>query len=1748
MSQMFSGNTTNELFGVKVNSSDLGKPLTVVLGTAKTNQLLFWVDGFSQQPDGKKGGGKGGGKSGQYIYYADVVAALCAGPISGIGSVWTGQTWLQSTQSYETYAIAGPNYTYTPTNASTLANDYGVSPTSTYSGSYNDYSAPGSTSVSNTTSVAYQRVPYGTTLNAGMYSVNPANNSYNFSAADAGTTVQLAYSYSLVTINNQETDLVPANCTILVDPQFTFNTDLGVTYANTGTNSDADNALTRVQTPTAKGEYSVSAGMPATYTFSSADVGAAVTITYQVTNLNQVSQFQNEMLDFTLASGEIGQQPYSFLTGSFPAAALGYSGAATLLFEPMDLGAEAEVQQNSFEIITPDMMGGTYADGRPILDCNPVHCIVRVLTDAQWGLGVGAQPFPVSVIDNGTGGTWGAPGTPSVQQIGPTAWNWFAANNFLISPVIDSQDSAASAISKWLEAGMCAAYVSEGMLKLAPYGDTTTAANGCTWTAPSTYVVALDDTCFVAKEGADPVSIKRSAWQDAYNEVQVQWANRNNQYAKEITAESDQSLIDRFGSRIEDPQDWGFIHTLPAATFAANLRLKHGTYIRNRYEFSLPFNYSYLEPMDLVTITTSSVWAQGLNNTNLGVTNLPVRITKIEDDPTTGIKIEAEDYPFGAGQPTLFNKGQSAAEIVSNAYSDPGTSEVVLFEAAGRLVGYGGNQIWIGACGTSRDYGSTNVWASQDGVNYVQVAQLEHPAVIGSLAAVFPAGSDPDTTDSLVVALVENAGALASGTTQAADNDTMLCYVDGEVISYSAAAITGQNTYTLNGYIRRGQLGTSSSSHAVGSLFMRLDGSIFKYTYDPTWQGKTIYFKFQAVNNFGNNPQPLTNLTALSFNISSTNGGAIDAATGLIEQGSVAGLPGTITGINNSIALAQSEANAAQSLLNTLSSTSVLTPGEKASIITDYNTLIGAQTANDLQAAAANVSHTAYDSAISALTTYLGTLTSPVAWNDTTNYTTIDGSTFSSTFETAYSAQNALLNSISSAFSSASISSIPVNLVPDSNLQFGWTYWNNPNAGWSIEQVVSANPSPSSQVPGCNAFVIPASSNSAGFNHTQSAQITLTAGQQYTMSGFIDAYYVTAGSPVWALYDKTATTLYANIYATPGTTGRFNTTFTFSPSGIATGTSVQVVLLFDTADSTFTNEILASAPMIQPGNTMTAYIAGVASLNSQSGLEHGAMSSAVQSAVTSAGNVNNLGGVAASSITPISNLMPAQAGADVTALNTAGGTATVDGLSASHVANATLSTGLVGKWWRMTSTNPFPTAGGDLPYAPTYITRDAQISYNIATYPYADAVGSPFYGQSTDYVYVRWTGYYICPTTGTYTFGVNSDDGANLYVNGAAVFPPNLSASQPAAADLTYTQSGTVSLTAGDTYEIILEYRNGTGGALIQLLTTPPGGSVQLLSVGAAYSSASLTQYASGVAVETLQPAQAGADVTSLNTSANSNQLGGVAAGSITPIAGFVDGGASTLFTKQGSIAGALGESLSYSTATTSIELSWAAFAIYFPSGAVFNVAASNYTWSGLTAATTYYLCLSINVVTGAVGQAYCSTTAATTQYAVQNSQADNWVAIALNSSIATPSSGGGGGTTTTPSCADITMYVRPDLQVGDCCIGDVLDCVDGEHPIQADGKYLQPCVRIITAAGHELIVSRSTPFTLPDGSSLYAYQMDGQMVLTDTGHNTPKVWMQCAAEDAGERMVNFLSLGGRTFAAGKEANMRIYSHNYLKA
>lgn len=883
MSALFgSQNGPTRINGVQINQSVLGFAVPTLMGKGKIQQTVIWADGFTQTLVNSTGGkGFGSAKGGnQYTYAMDVIAALCNGGIGikGIGDVWSGQSWLSNSVTSESTVIVGGT-PYVPVNSDQMTADTGVSFSQTYSNTVNDLGSGGAVTLSGSLSVGLKRMPFGSTLLTGEYSVNPATNAYSFSTADNGRTVQLTYSYALSTVKKQLIGLVPSGKTITVGTNTdneAFSADGGVKYYSTG-GVDPFNgvALTRVSgTPTVTGTYSITLGsvtmsggtpsyksQPATYNFAPGDINAEVLITYTVYDPASIPIGTQTSLAFTLFEGTPGQTPWALLESSYPDAALGYPGVALVCYGPMDLGYSAQIQNNVFEVITADGWGAGIAD------CNPVQCLFQTLTNAVWGLGVGPVPFPASVIDNGLGGTWGPGQSQGILQQDSTASSWFAANGFFISPVIDRQDTAASLAGKWLEAGQCAMFMSEGLLKLVPYGDTSTAGNGAVWLAPQEFVTAYDDTCFLPKgKGKDPVQVSEpTAWTEAFSTVQVSWSNPGHQYAPEVTPESDQAAMNRYGARIEDPQSWDFITSLPSATFAASMRVKRMVYIRNSYTFSVPLNQGIeVEPMDVLYITTSSLWAAGQNNT-LGVENLPVRIQKIVDNPDGSFDMTAEDYPFGVHEPTIYNKGINVGLPQPNQFANPGDTVAVLFNATGRLVTYGNNEIWIGATGDNALWGSCNVYASIDGDTYKQIGTINTAGRLGVLDVGLPIGGDPDTGHSLVVDLVLNSAALESATTADADANNTLCYVDGELLSYSTAAATAPDQYTMASYLRRGQMGSVAAAHSAGSNFLRLDNAVMRYAYDPSWAGQTILLKFQSVNLWGNSAQDLSVLTPVSF-------------------------------------------------------------------------------------------------------------------------------------------------------------------------------------------------------------------------------------------------------------------------------------------------------------------------------------------------------------------------------------------------------------------------------------------------------------------------------------------------------------------------------------------------------------------------------------------------------------------------------------------------------------------------------------------------------------------------------------------------------------------------------------------------------------------------------------------------------------------------------------------------------------------
>ncbi|HTM78391.1 MAG TPA: hypothetical protein VL133_12275, partial [Devosia sp.] len=70
-------------------------------------------------------------------------------------------------------------------------------------------------------------------------------------------------------------------------------------------------------------------------------------------------------------------------------------------------------------------------------------------------------------------------------------------------------------------------------------------------------------------------------------------------------------------------------------------------------------------------------------------------------------------------------------------------------------------------------------------------------------------------------------------------------------------------------YLRRGAFGTTIAGHLAGASFVRLDDSIYRFSYTSAQKGKTIYVKLPSFNIYGGGLQDLSTVTAYSVELDS---------------------------------------------------------------------------------------------------------------------------------------------------------------------------------------------------------------------------------------------------------------------------------------------------------------------------------------------------------------------------------------------------------------------------------------------------------------------------------------------------------------------------------------------------------------------------------------------------------------------------------------------------------------------------------------------------------------------------------------------------------------------------------------------------------------------------------------------------------------------------------------------------------------
>lgn len=552
----------------------------------------------------------------------------------------------------------------------------------------------------------------------------------------------------------------------------------------------------------------------------------------------------------TVFTGAAAQAAWGHLVTNHAAEAIGYSETAYVAHASYSLGSSANLGNHNFEVF------GLLQFGSGVVDADPKDVVVDFLTNATHGAG-----FPAASIGDMTAFS-----------------DYCVAAGLFVSPAFAEQKAAHQHLKTLVNAVNCELVYSDGLLKVVPRADASVSGNGRTFTPDNTPLYDLTDDDFLDTQEA-PVLCRRTPAADAFNAVQIEFVDRANDYNIAIAEAKDQASIEAYGLRQEDVQKMHWITTADVAQQVAQARLQRTLYVRNQYEFDLGWKYCLLEPMDIVTITDAE----------MGLDRFPVRIISCEENDQGDIHVVAEEFPAGVASPAVYAAPGSGG-FVSGANTPPGSINApLLFEPPIALTVAGGNELWLAVSG-GVDWGGCNVWVSLDNATFERVGSVYGAARYGTLnAAVAAATADPDVTNTLV-ADINNDGQILPASQAAVDALTSLCYAGGEIFAYRDATLVTNRRYAVS-YLRRGLFGTSAAAHNAGEQFARLDQAIFRYAFNASLIGKTIWLKFTSFNVFGQAEESLASVTAYNYTLS---GGVITGPAGLSLQRPFVGLEATL--------------------------------------------------------------------------------------------------------------------------------------------------------------------------------------------------------------------------------------------------------------------------------------------------------------------------------------------------------------------------------------------------------------------------------------------------------------------------------------------------------------------------------------------------------------------------------------------------------------------------------------------------------------------------------------------------------------------------------------------------------------------------------------------------------------------------------------------------------------------------------------
>ena len=257
-----------------------------------------------------------------------------------------------------------------------------------------------------------------------------------------------------------------------------------------------------------------------------------------------------------------------------------------------------------------------------------------------------------------------------------------------------------------------------------------------------------------------------------------------------------------------------------------------------------------------------------ISDAGLALSNVPVRITSIEEDDTGTFTVIAEELVAGVSTAVLYEtQPVGGGGGIVNRNLVPGlvvsTPPPLIYEVPSTITGPGNPELWFGASG-GPNWGGANVWVSLDGSSYTVLATITSPMITGTLTANLAAASGYDTTNTLAVDLTVSRGALAPATAQIAQQGATLCLVDQELLAFANATLTSTYHYNLTG-LARGLYGTLGDFHSSGADFYRVDNNVIAVQIPANYIGVLLYFKFQSFNTFGGSLEDLASLPVYTY-------------------------------------------------------------------------------------------------------------------------------------------------------------------------------------------------------------------------------------------------------------------------------------------------------------------------------------------------------------------------------------------------------------------------------------------------------------------------------------------------------------------------------------------------------------------------------------------------------------------------------------------------------------------------------------------------------------------------------------------------------------------------------------------------------------------------------------------------------------------------------------------------------------------